>query len=147
MRHESPIYATPNKIYLWNLDFFPTPESQKKGQIPYNLHPSLKFKIEKEVNDSIPFLDMKIINESGRLSSTWYNKPADTGLIVSFHALSPKQYKMPITYIYIYIYATTQTIFFLKNLDFFLNKIHTFHIISEISFDSKYERWVFPRIT
>ena len=58
-----------------------------------NLHPSLKFTIEREVNGSIPFLDMKIINESGRLSSTWYNKPTDTGLIMNFHALAPKRYK------------------------------------------------------
>ena len=65
---------------------------EKLGEIN-NLHPSLKFTIEREVNGSIPFLDMKIINESGRLSSTWYNKPTDTGLIMNFHALAPKRYK------------------------------------------------------
>ena len=44
---------------------------------------------------SIPFLDMKVIHEygSGRLSSTWYSKPTDTGLILNYHGLAPKRYK------------------------------------------------------
>ena len=58
-----------------------------------NLHPSLTFTIERENDSSIPFLDMRIINEGGNLSSTWYNKPTDTGLIMNFHALAPKRYK------------------------------------------------------
>ena len=56
-----------------------------------NLHPSLKFTIERETNGAIPFLDMKIMNDAGTLSSTWYNKPTDTGLIMNFHALAPKR--------------------------------------------------------
>ena len=72
LRHESPIYATPTKFIFEILIFdkIPTLKSQKKGKIPYNLHPLLKFTIEKEVNDSIPFLDIKIIKESGRFAST-----------------------------------------------------------------------------
>lgn len=58
-----------------------------------NLHPSLRFTIERESNGAIPFLDMKIMNNEGQLSSTWYNKPTDTGLIMNFHALAPKRYK------------------------------------------------------
>ena len=59
-----------------------------------NLHPNLKFTIEREENKSIPFLDMKILHEdNGKLSSTWYNKPTDTGLIMNYHALAPKKYK------------------------------------------------------
>ena len=58
-----------------------------------NLHPSLKFTIERETNGAIPFLGMKIMNIDGTLSSTWYNKPTDTGLIMNFHALAPKRYK------------------------------------------------------
>ena len=58
-----------------------------------DLHPSLRFTIERESDGSIPFLDMRIINEGGTLSSTWYNKPTDTGLIMNFHALAPKRYK------------------------------------------------------
>ena len=60
-----------------------------------DLHPSLKFTIEREneVDHSIPFLDMKILNNNGSLSSTWYTKPTDTGLIMNFHSLAPKKYK------------------------------------------------------
>ena len=58
-----------------------------------SLHPSLKFTIERETNGTIPFLDMEIMNIEGHLSSTWYNKPIDTGLILNYHALAPKRYK------------------------------------------------------
>ena len=58
-----------------------------------NLHPALKFTIEREVDGAIPCLDMRIMNTHGRLTSTWYNKPTDTGLMMNYHALSPKRYK------------------------------------------------------
>ena len=53
------------------------------------LHPSLKFTVEKEVNNCLPFLDMNIINENGKLSSAWYTKPTATGLTLNFHSLAP----------------------------------------------------------
>ena len=58
-----------------------------------NLHPSLSFTIETEKEGQIPFLDMKIIRNACKLSSTWYCKPTDTGLIMNFHALAPLRYK------------------------------------------------------
>ena len=58
-----------------------------------SLHTNLKFTIEKPNDGAIPFLDMKIINENGHLSSTWYTKPTDTGLIMNFHSLAPRRYK------------------------------------------------------
>ena len=57
-----------------------------------SLHTNLKFTIEKPNDGAIPFLDMKII-ENGHLSSTWYTKPTDTGLIMNFHSLAPRRYK------------------------------------------------------
>ena len=57
------------------------------------LHPNLKFTIEMEENGKIPFLDMEISHVGNRLSSTWYVKPTDTGLIMNFQALAPKRYK------------------------------------------------------
>ena len=48
---------------------------------------------EREENGSIPFLDMQILHHKRDLSSTWYNKPTDTGLIMNYHALAPKRYK------------------------------------------------------
>ena len=57
------------------------------------LHPKLKFTIEMEENGKIPFLDMEISHIGNRLSSTWYVKPTDTGLIMNYQALAPKRYK------------------------------------------------------
>ena len=67
-----------------------------------NLHPSLKFTIEREENGSIPFLDMKIIHNNGQLSLTWYNKPTDTGLIMNYYALAPKKYKRSVVSGFVY---------------------------------------------
>ena len=66
-----------------------------KLQETNNLHGSLKFTMEQEINGELPVLDMKIIHnlETGELSSTWYFKHTDTGLIMNFHALAPKRYK------------------------------------------------------
>ena len=36
---------------------------------------------------------MKITRSNCNLSSTWYCKPTDTGLIMNFHALAPTRYK------------------------------------------------------
>ena len=59
-----------------------------------NLHPSLTFTIENESNGSIPFLDMRIHhNAEGSLTSSWYCKKTDTGLLMNFHALAPDKYK------------------------------------------------------
>ena len=49
--------------------------------------------MEKENNESLPFLDMKIIRTNCQLASTWYTKPTDTGLTMNFHALAPIKYK------------------------------------------------------
>ena len=66
------------------------------------LHPSLRFIIEREENGSIPFLDMRIIHSNGRLSSTWYNKPTATGLIMNYHALAPERYKRSVVSGFVY---------------------------------------------
>ena len=58
-----------------------------------SLHPSLTFTMEREKEGSLPMLDMNIRNHNGTLSSTWYCKPSDTGLILNYHALAPTKYK------------------------------------------------------
>ena len=65
-----------------------------------NLHPSLSFTIETEKEGQIPFLDMKIICTACKLSSTWYCKPNNTGLMMNFHALTPPRYKKWIVWIH-----------------------------------------------
>ena len=57
------------------------------------LHPQLKFTIERENEGKLPFLDMLITRRDGKLISSWYSKPTDTGLIMNFHSLAPKRYK------------------------------------------------------
>ena len=76
---------------------------EQKLQELNSLHPNLKFTIEREVDGALPFLDMKIMrSEQGTLSSTWYNKPTDTGLIMNFHALAPKRYKRSVVSGFVY---------------------------------------------
>ncbi len=67
-----------------------------------SLHSNLKFTCEREVDGDIPFLDMKINNNHGQLTSTWYNKPTDTGLIMNYHALAPKKYKWSVVSGFVY---------------------------------------------
>ena len=61
-----------------------------------NLHPTLKFTIERENNNQIPFLDMLIKRDNVKLSSSWYTKTTDTGLTMNYHALAPLKYKRAI---------------------------------------------------
>ena len=85
------------KLYAGYMDDIiqnmPKNEINQKLEDINNLHPALKFTIERESEGQLPFLDMKILNVQGQLSSTWYNKPTDTGLIMNFHATAPKRYK------------------------------------------------------
>ena len=67
-----------------------------------NFHPCLKFTIEKEVNGELSFLDMKVIRNEGKLSSTWYTKPTDTGLIMNFHSVSPLKYTKSVVTGFVY---------------------------------------------
>ena len=55
------------------------------------LHRNLSFTFELQKEGSLPFLDMMLHNDRGKLSSSWYRKPTDTGLTLNFHALAPKK--------------------------------------------------------
>ena len=69
-----------------------------------HLHPNLKFTLERENQQQLPVLDMKILHnhQTGSLSSTWYNKPTDMGLIMNYHALAPKRYKRSVVAGFVY---------------------------------------------
>ena len=73
-------------IFLWIL-------RKTKLENINSLNVSLKFTVEREHNGNIPFLDMLIHREGCKLSSTWYTKATDTGLMMNFLALSPMRYK------------------------------------------------------
>ena len=74
---------------------------QKLNEIN-SYHPALKFTIEKETDNSLPFLDMKILRKDCKLSSTWYSKPTDTGLIMNFHSFAPEKYKHSVVSGFVY---------------------------------------------
>jgi len=58
-----------------------------------NLHRNLSFTFELQKEGNLPFLDMLLHNDNGKLSSSWYRKTTDTGLTLNFHALAPLRYK------------------------------------------------------
>ena len=59
-----------------------------------SMHPNLKFTVETENNSKLPFLDITISRDNeNHLHSNWYRKPTDTGLLMNFHAIAPKQHK------------------------------------------------------
>ena len=70
-------------------------ECEKKLDELNSLHPKLKFTIEREKEGELAVLDMKIFHDHkiGALSSAWYKKLTDSGLIINYHALLSKQYK------------------------------------------------------
>ena len=90
VRAESRLYAR----YMDDIVCEIKPQNtQAKLEQINKFHPALQFTMEREKDGSLPFLDMKIVNSNGKLSSTWYHKPTDTGLIMNFHSLAPKRYK------------------------------------------------------
>ena len=52
------------------------------------IHKNLKFTTEVEQDGIITFLDMLLKRIGSFLSSTWYCKPTDTGLVMNFHGRS-----------------------------------------------------------
>ena len=79
-------------------------EIEEKLKEINSLHDNLKFTIEREQGNELPVLDMKIHHDqnTGKLTSTWYSKPTDTGLIMNYHALAPKRYKRSVVSGFVY---------------------------------------------
>ena len=75
-------------------------------------HDKLKFTIEQENNNSIPFLDMLVIrNPDGTLNTNWYLKPTASGRVINYASM----------------HASTQKIATIKNLLF-----RAYHLSSPI---------------
>ena len=112
-----------SKIYFRYMDDILKEEKSAKVESKLGdintLHPNLKFTSERACEQEqqskkwdLPVLDMKIIHDraSGSLSSTWYSKPTDTGLIMNFHAMAPKRYKRSVVSGFVYrIYRACST--------------------------------------
>jgi len=78
------------------------------------IHENLKFTSERskavDNGKSLPFLDLKLIQIDGKISTEWYCKPTDTGLIMNFHAIAPKKYKRNVVQGFIHrIFNATST--------------------------------------
>ena len=77
-----------------------------------SMHPNLKFTIEEpDETNWLAFLDMKVRRlADGTLSSEWYRKNTDTGILLNFHALAPKIYKQALVSGFIHrIFSTTSS--------------------------------------
>ena len=57
------------------------------------LHPSLKFKIELEILDKLPFLDILIVKNDSSIVTTVYRKPTHSGVLTHFTSYVPFRYK------------------------------------------------------
>ena len=77
-------------------------EIDKRLATIQGLHHCLSFTHELESNGKLPFLDMMINNENGKLSSSWYRKPTATDLTLNFHALAPLKYKRSVVSSFVY---------------------------------------------
>ena len=58
-----------------------------------NVHPSLSFTIELELDGSIPFLGTVLTRCGGTLTTEVYRKPTDTGLLLHFQSHVDSRYK------------------------------------------------------
>ena len=56
-------------------------------------HPNVKFTMETEVNQVIPFLDVLIDNRSNILNTTTYHKSTYSGLLLNFDSFTSRFYK------------------------------------------------------
>ena len=48
---------------------------------------------ELEIDGALPFLDMLVTRENSWLQTSWYSKPTNTGLSLSYLAVAPNKHK------------------------------------------------------
>ena len=56
-------------------------------------HPCLEFTIEEESVGKILCLDMLLEETTNRITTSWFSKPTDTGLIMLFRTCAPTRFK------------------------------------------------------
>jgi len=61
-------------------------------------HNNIKFTIEMERNNKIPFLDTCITKKNNRLSTSIYHKPTFTGIYLNWTSLTSRKYKISLIY-------------------------------------------------
>lgn len=59
-----------------------------------NYHKRLKFTIEKEQNNELPYLDMKLHRDGNKIITDWYAKSIASGRIINYNSTQPTQQKI-----------------------------------------------------
>ena len=59
-----------------------------------NLHPSLKFTMERETNNQLPFMDVRVTKHEDKLVRSLYRKPTFTGLYTRWDSFCPTRHKI-----------------------------------------------------
>jgi len=69
-------------------------EADKILEFLNSLHKTIKFTMEKQINDSLNFLDVKLTrNMDGSVSTSTYRKPTFTGVMLNWNSLTSIKYK------------------------------------------------------
>ena len=83
-------------------DVFATLSDKRKAEeiLSYlnQQHPNIKFTIEHEVEDKLPFLDTSVYRSQTRYHTTLYRKKTFTGVYLNWTSLTAKKYKINLIY-------------------------------------------------
>ena len=90
-----------DKIALWyryvddTFSFIRKGEVENVIQVLNSFHESIKFTFEKESDNSLSFLDVKVIkNEDGSFETDIHRKKTDTNVYMNWHSFAPKPWKI-----------------------------------------------------
>ena len=61
-------------------------------------HQNIRFTIEMELNNKIPFLDTKVTKKEDSFTTTIYHKPTFTGVYLNWTSLTSRKYKISLIY-------------------------------------------------
>ena len=65
-------------------------------------HPNMSFSFEQEKNGKLPFLDVEVSREKGKIVTTVYRKPTFSGAYTHFESFLPTVYKFGMVYSLVY---------------------------------------------
>ena len=66
-------------------------------------HPNIKFTVELEMDNTLPFLDVSVTHDQNSFSTSLYRKKTFTGLYTDFGTLSPNDYKVNLIKVLVYL--------------------------------------------
>lgn len=64
-------------------------------------HNKIQFTIEKEIDETIAFLDLKIHRQSTTIITDWYSKPTASGRMMNYYSTQPQNQKLNTAYNFI----------------------------------------------